>query len=131
MNRPVARFADLLLMYRRLRPEVETAQVTDRRELRQLHSHGDPSFVLARDLPCTQEAQGIAQVQLAARRLVQEGVQLIPDRVETQAGQHLRQRIHRFVAPHHPPPTISAYASRGRRRLSERDPSGSRVLRTA
>jgi hypothetical protein len=67
-----------------------------------LDRHLDAPLVLAGDLALAQEADRLAQGQLAPGGLVEQRVELIADRRQLQPGQHADQGL--VVERHHQPP---------------------------
>lgn len=121
---PGRELADLLLIDRRLSGEVETIKVADKREARQPNAHLDPALVFAGDLAFAKQRQGLADRQLAARRLVDQTVELVADRCQLEPIEHRRQMI---VVHHQCPPTKRSYSSSGRSNSGAPMASGSRM----
>jgi hypothetical protein len=80
-----------------------------------LQRHRDPPLVLARHLALAEEGDGLAQGQVAPRRLVEQGVEPVADRRQLQPGQHGEKRL--VVDRHHqPPPATASYSLKARSR---------------
>src|SRR5208283_5729007 len=79
--------ADLARVERGLGGEVEVVEVAGARKVGDLARHLDAPLVLARDLPLDQEGERLAQGHFAARRLVNQIVELVADRGELEPGQ--------------------------------------------
>lgn len=111
MKRPVGDLADLLLIDRRLRGEVEALEVAHEREASQADAHFDAALVLARNLTFAEQGQCLSDTQLAPRRLVDQAVDLVTDRGQLQPVEHLEQMV---VLHHQRPPTNCSYSMSGR-----------------
>src|SRR5439155_25091079 len=105
--------ADLHPIDRGLGGKIEAVEIAQRREVGDLGGHLDASLVAAADLALAQEADRLAQSELAPGRLVDEIVELIADGSQMEPGQHALERL--MIETHHqPPPMARSYSDNGR-----------------
>ena len=103
---------DLARIQRGLGGEVEAVEIAHGGEVGDLAAISIRRSSLAGHLALDEEGQGLAQGQLAPRRLVQQAVELVADRGQLSRVSMWREGV--VVDHHQPPPTSCSYSSRGR-----------------
>ena len=107
-------FADLARVERWLRVELEAGELAHEGKLRDLAGHRDAALVPSGDLALDEEPQRLAQGHLRAGRLVQQDIELVPDRGELEPVQHRHQRFVVDRDHHQLPPATASYSASGR-----------------
>ena len=107
-------FTDLAEVQGWLRVEFEAGELTHEGKLRHLAGHRDAALVPSGDLALDEEPQRLAQGHLRADHLIQQGIELVPDRGELEPVQHGYQDFVVDRGHHQPPPATASYSASGR-----------------